>query len=83
MINGAWFSQHPHLYMICVLVVYWCVSALVERLPAPTASSGSLYKSIYAALQTFTAGLKAATQTFKSVLPTPPAPAPTSPPPKK
>lgn len=82
MISGAWFSQHPHLYMLCVLVVYWIVSALVERLPAPTASSGSLYKSIYAALQTFTAGLKAATQSFKTVLPAPPAPPPPTPPKK-
>ena len=81
--NSAWFSQHPHLYMLCVLIAYYIVSSLVERLPAPTASSGSLYKALYAALQTFSANLKNATQAFKtSVLPS--APTPTAPtPPKK
>lgn len=84
MINSAWFSQHPHLYMLCVLVAYYIVSALVERLPAPTASSGSLYKALYAALQTFSANLKSATSAFKtSVLPGAPTPTASAQPPKK
>ena len=71
MISNAWFSQHPHLYMICVLVAYWIVSMFVNRMPAPTDKSGSLYKAIYTALQGFAANLKQATAGFRAVLPKP------------
>jgi hypothetical protein len=84
-----WFSQHPHLYMVTVLVAYWVVSTFVDRLPAPTDKSGALYKSLYTALQGFSANLKNATAGMRALLPKPAAqapakqPAPPTPPSKK
>lgn len=82
--TGTWLSEHPHLQTLLVLVAYWIVSALVNRLPAPGENSGSLYKSLYTALQGFSANLKEATSGVRALMPKPgAAPAPAAPPAKK
>jgi hypothetical protein len=80
-----WFSSHPHLYMILVLIGYYFVSAFTERLPAPTDKSGALYKALYTGLEAFTANLKQATTGVRALMPKegafkPTEPAPGAPP---